>query len=132
MFKDVRRRRRFLCTGVEDLAYSGFWATRGIFWCLGWCSGWLPELISSSPEVILELPEGPFGVSEGHFLAFEGDFFSLDSIRSSGFHFPRFFGIIFAVEFIFAATKMILGHIALILTSNSFAACYSIQPARSE
>ena len=84
-----------------------------------------------SPEVILELPGGHFGVSEGHFGAFEGDFSSLESIRSSGFHFPRFFGIIFAVELIFAATKIIFGHIELILSSNSFATCYSIQPARS-
>ena len=59
------------------------------------------------------------------FLSFEGDFFSLDSIRSSGFHFPRFFGIIFAVELIFATTKLILGHIELILNANSFAICYS-------
>ena len=84
-----------------------------------------------SPEVILELLGGHFGVSEGHFSAFEGDFCSLESIRSSGFHFPRFFGIIFAVEFIFATMKMIFGHIELILNSDSFAACYSIQPARS-
>ena len=84
-----------------------------------------------SPEVILELPGGHVGVSEGHFLVFEGDFCSLESIRSSGFHFPRFFGISFAVEFIFATMKIISGHMELILNSNSFAACYSIQPVRS-
>ena len=103
----------------------------GIFWCFGWCSGELPELIVGSPEVILELLGGHFGVSEGHFSAFEGDFCSLESIRSSGFHFPRVFGVIFAVELIFGTTKMISGHIELIPSSNSFAACYSIQPARS-
>ena len=83
------------------------------------------------PEVILELPGGHFGVSEGHFGVFEADFSSLESIRSSGFHFPRLFGIILAVELIFATMKMIFGHIEMILNSNSFAACYSIQPARS-
>ena len=84
-----------------------------------------------SPEVILELPGGHFGVSEGHFSVFEGDFCPLDSVRSSGFYFLRFFGIIFAVELIFETMKMIFGHIELILNSNYFAACYSIQPARS-
>ena len=84
-----------------------------------------------SPGVILELPGGHFGVSEGDFLVFEGDLCSLETIRSSGFHFPRFLGIIFAVELISATMKVIFGHIELILKSNSFAACYSIQPARS-
>ena len=84
-----------------------------------------------SPEVILELPGGHFEISEGHFGASEDDLCSLESIRSVGFHVPRFFGIIFAVKLIFATMKMIFGHIELILNSNSFAACYSIQPARS-
>ena len=68
-------------------------------------------LMWGSPEVILELPGGHFGVSEGHFGAFEADFCSLESIRSSGFYFPQCFGIFFGVEFIFATTKMIFGHI---------------------
>ena len=84
-----------------------------------------------SPEVILELPGGHFEVSEGHFGASEDDLCSLESIRSSGFHVPGFFEIMFAVELIFAATKMIFGHIKLVLNSNFFAARYSIQPARS-
>ena len=79
----------------------------------------------------MELPGGHFGVSEGHVLAFEGDFCSLESIWSSGFHFLWFFGIILAVELIFATMKMISGRIELILNSNFFAACYSIHPARS-
>ena len=112
--------------GLERL-----WAALGIFWCFGWCSGELPELILGSPEVILELPGGHFGVPEGHVCGFEGDFSSLESIRSSGFHFPFFFGIIFSVKLMLARTDMIFVHVELILNSNSFAACYSIQPARS-
>ena len=96
--------------GVRESFRSSFWALRRSFW--------------SSREVILESPKVIF-----EFLRVI--FSSLESIRSSGFHFPRFFGIIFAVELIFATMKMIFGHIELILNSNSFAACYSIQPARS-
>ena len=58
---------RFLCTGAEDLAWSGFRAAVGMFGCSGWRSGVLPELILVSPRVILELMGAHFGFSEGHF-----------------------------------------------------------------
>ena len=96
--------------GVRESFRSSFWALRRSFW--------------SSREVILESPKVIFELLEVIFCSFE-------SIQSSGFHFPRFFGVTFAVEFIFATMKMVFGHIELILSSNSFATCYSIQPARS-
>ena len=61
------REGRFLCTGAEDLAWSGFKAVLGIFGGSGWCSGVLPELILGSPRVILEFMGAHFGFSEGHF-----------------------------------------------------------------
>ena len=95
--------------GVRESFRSSLWALRRSFW--------------TSREVILESPNVMFERLKVIFF--------FESIRSPGFHVPRLFGIILAFELIFATMKMFFGHIELILNSNSFAACYSIQPARS-